>query len=293
MQIINLKQNSQEWYEFRRSGIGASDAPIIMGVSPYRTMYQLYLDKTESMVQEQNESMRRGRDLEPVAREAFEKLYLGMYGCEISANPCVVQSDENKFIFASLDGYDQEKKVMVEIKCPGEKDHAMAKDTKAVPDKYYPQLQHQMYVTGLESMFYFSYRNSEDFFSIKCLRDNKFIEKLVAAEIKFYKAIQSRTPPELADTDYEERFDMDFLEVSMLYEDVKKNLEKAEAQEKELKEKLIGLCNGKNSRAGRVRIGFHTRKGIVDYSKIDQFKGVDLDKYRKPDTKYSSIRLSN
>ena len=45
MKIINLEQNSFEWEINRMSGIGSSDAPSIMGVSPYTTALQLWNDK--------------------------------------------------------------------------------------------------------------------------------------------------------------------------------------------------------------------------------------------------------
>lgn len=46
MQFLNLLQNTQEWEKFRLQKIGASDAPIIMGVSPWKTPFQLWLEKT-------------------------------------------------------------------------------------------------------------------------------------------------------------------------------------------------------------------------------------------------------
>lgn len=45
MQFLNLLQNTQEWEKFRLQKIGASDAPIIMGVSPWKTPFQLWLEK--------------------------------------------------------------------------------------------------------------------------------------------------------------------------------------------------------------------------------------------------------
>ena len=35
----------EEWLELRRTGIGGSDAPTIVGVNPYNSRYALYLDK--------------------------------------------------------------------------------------------------------------------------------------------------------------------------------------------------------------------------------------------------------
>ena len=160
MKIIDLAQNSPEWLEFRRDKIGASDAPVIMGVSPFKTPYQLYLDKVENMHQPQNSAMKRGHDLEAEARQAFEAMYETLYMDKITVVPYVVQSDIYEWMIASLDGLDMGKGVMVEIKCPGQKDHDLAMSGK-IPEHYIPQLQHQLFVTGLNKMFYFSYRKGD------------------------------------------------------------------------------------------------------------------------------------
>ena len=35
----------EEWLEFRRNGIGGSDAACVLGISPFRTGVDLYYDK--------------------------------------------------------------------------------------------------------------------------------------------------------------------------------------------------------------------------------------------------------
>ena len=41
-----MEQEGFEWHKWRMGGIGSSDAPVVMGVSPYKTIEQLYLEKT-------------------------------------------------------------------------------------------------------------------------------------------------------------------------------------------------------------------------------------------------------
>ena len=52
----------------RHEGIGASDTPIIMGYSSYKTPYQLYLEKTGILIPEQEitEQQYWGNALEPI-----------------------------------------------------------------------------------------------------------------------------------------------------------------------------------------------------------------------------------
>lgn len=292
MKFIDLAQNSPEWLEFRHNKIGASDAPIILGVSPFKTPYQLYLDKVERTEQAQSRAMKRGHDMEEEARQAFETMYETIYMDKVTVVPYVVQSDIYEWMIASLDGLDIEKGVMVEIKCPGQKDHDIAVSGK-IPEHYIPQLQHQLFVTGLQKMFYFSYRtgNSQPVL-LEYIRDPLGTGTLVHKEIMFQDCVLTKTPPELKETDYEELVDLDTLELAMQYSRVKDELEVISSKELSLKMKLIELSNGRNCRVGRVKISQCSRKGTVDYSKIEQLSGVDLDRYRKPGTTYTQVSIS-
>lgn len=291
MRFIDLAQNTPEWLEFRRDKIGASDAPIILGVSPFKTPYQLYLDKVYYIQQTQNAAMRRGHELEAEAREYFCNVYEEIHLEKVTVIPYVVQSDTYEWMIASLDGLDLEKNVLVEIKCPGQKDHDIAMSGK-IPDHYIPQLQHQLYVTGIDKMFYLSYRTGDTHPVLLEYRpDKKNLEKLIREETKFLKCMLTKTPPE-TEEDCEEISDLDTLELAMQYSRVKDELEALSSEEVALKTKLIELSNGKNCRMGRVKISQCLRKGTVDYSKIEQLSGVDLDRYRKPGTAYTQVSIS-
>ena len=184
-----LIQGTPEWLEFRRTMIMASDSPIIMGVSPWKTPLQLYHEKVDGVVSLKSSSMQRGHDLEDEAREFFEKLT----GHFIAPKVII---DTDGWLGASLDGINDEG-ILVEIKCVNKKDHEMALDGK-IPEKYYPQLQHQMYVCRLPQMFYFSYspNHKETWAIVKVKRDIEYIAKLMGKLHKFYQCIVNKTPPD-------------------------------------------------------------------------------------------------
>ena len=73
MRLVKIKLDTCEWKQFRRTHIGASDAPIIMGESPWSTPLKLYEQKIFGFELEENRYMSRGKELEPIALEAFEK----------------------------------------------------------------------------------------------------------------------------------------------------------------------------------------------------------------------------
>lgn len=56
---------SPEQKAARRLGIGGSDIGVVVGVDPFRTRLDLYLDKAEGFEQAETEAMERGRFFEP------------------------------------------------------------------------------------------------------------------------------------------------------------------------------------------------------------------------------------
>jgi putative phage-type endonuclease len=148
-----MEQQTAEWHEFRKKGIGSSDAAVIMGVSPWRSLHDLWCEKTGREYEKQdNWATARGNEMEPVARADYELRY------GIDMPPAVVFFDKYPFMRASLDGYNQELGLVLEIKCPGKADHAVAEAGK-IPEKYYAQVQHQLLVTGADEVHYYSYKN--------------------------------------------------------------------------------------------------------------------------------------
>lgn len=180
MIIVDLQQGSPEWLSFRLEKIGASDAPVIMGVSPYWDLMSLYKQKCCGMDKPPNAAMLYGRKNEEVARLLFEEQN------NLAVFPMVGVHEVRTWQVASFDGLTLEQDVAVEIKCANEKDHNLAKDGK-IPEKYYPQLQHQLAVSGLAQIFYFSYRGAlKEGITIVVKRDDKYIDKLIAREEEFY-----------------------------------------------------------------------------------------------------------
>ena len=174
-----LEQGSQEWHKWRASVIGASDAPVIMQESPWKSRESLLKEKLGEIAGfKGNDATRKGSQLEPMARSIYCKFK------KIEVLPTVVQSILNPWQAASLDGIDITNLNLVEIKC-GEKSHIFTTRTGKVPSYYYAQLQHILAVTGLPFIDYFSYQPNSSPILIKVDRDEKYIEKLHKAELDF------------------------------------------------------------------------------------------------------------
>jgi putative phage-type endonuclease len=254
------EMDHEEWLQWRRNGVGASDAPAIMGVSPWTTRYQKWEEKV--FPKEEwggNAAMERGKVLEDPARKEFERL-MG-----VSVPPVNVENKRDAWLRASLDGLDALGKVMVEIKCPNSQDHSVALSNR-VPDKYYPQCQHQLAVTGLPGMYYFSF-DGEKGTIVEVARDDLYIrDELFPKEKEFWNCVVWKEPPPFTDRDYcnmEEN--AAWLEVSRKWKEAKKVLKDVENVEKLQRDALIALSKDRNAKGAGVSLSKSIVQGRIDY----------------------------
>lgn len=269
-----LIQGSKEWLQMRKNHIGASDAPVIMGVSPWKTTYQLWEEKCGlSGEQETTSAMKYGHDMEEPARQAYEK-HTGNL-----VSPTVVFHPEKDYMMASLDGISFEGDISVEIKNVRDEDHKQAKNGK-VPEKYFPQVQHQLACLGHDRLHYFSV-NSGDCALVEVKRDNEYIKKLYDLEEKFWDNVKNLREPELTEKDYITIADEQNITIAKELKAIQQQIKELEETAKKHKQTLIEASGGKNAKIGPVKLTKSIRKGTVDYGKIIELEGVDLDQYRK------------
>ncbi|MFZ2644318.1 MAG: YqaJ viral recombinase family protein [Verrucomicrobiia bacterium] len=182
--IVELKQGTREWLEWRHGGLGASDAPVVMGENPWKTADELLREKrgpaTESV---QNAAMSRGTLLEPEARKCY------MLRSGRGVQPACLQSNQYEWLRASVDGITSDGDAVVEIKC-GESVYRKTSQSGRVPDYYYGQLQHILAVTGLESIDFWCYLPTYPELLLPVVRDDSYINRLLNAEFKFWKGVQ-------------------------------------------------------------------------------------------------------
>jgi putative phage-type endonuclease len=271
--ICDLQQNTPEWLEWRRDKIGASEVAAILGVSPYDTAYTLWERKLGLIPEkEKTFAMQRGHDLEDKIRNDFIK------ESGIDLEPKVLTSEEHPFLIASLDGISLDGKTVIEIKCPNKEDHFLAKKGE-VPSKYFPQLQHQCFVCGIENVIYLSHNGIETV-SVVVNRWDEYIKVMIEKELEFYKCIKEFTPPNMTERDYLKRNDLEWRELSERYLNVKTRLKQYESEEKYLREALVKASTGKASIGGGLKLSKIVRKGAIDYKIIPELIGIDLEMFR-------------
>lgn len=286
-----MEQNTDEWLQMRKNYIGASDAPIIMGFSPYTTPYELWLDKLGlGYHNKETFAMWRGKELEQEARDWIS------YKTGKAFTPKIAFHPEISYLMASLDGVAKDGSI-IEIKCNGASIHKDLKEWGVIPDHHMIQMQHQMEVTGAQSVTYVSYTPEDPIF-IEIERNNNRIEQILKAEDDFWNLVTTFIPPSLTEKDKNKlaKQNMElmhddekwksavavFLNAKFMSEMIARDLEEA-------KQKLIELSQDKNCCGCGITLTKVQKKGPINYDAIPELKSIDLEQYRKPSTSYWKI----
>ena len=286
-----MDQRTDSWHAWRMQGIGSSDAPVIMGVSPYRTPFQLWEEKTGKVSPQAvpNWAQRHGIELEPEARAHYELL------ANLVMDPCLVQHKDFPFLRASLDGMNDEIRGGLEIKCCAQADFELAAQEgkpvrERIPEKVWPQLQHQLMVSGLEWIHYFPYWKGKGII-VEVRPDPRYVEELFDCEMQFWKHVQEDTPPPLSKRDFVVvKDDVELSQVCNLFLSKKSECERVTAELAALRKQILDKVPHQRALAFGVQVIRMMRKGNVDYAKIPVLKEVDLEQYRKPAAEVADVR---
>lgn len=174
MKQISIKQNSEEWLEFRKGKSGGSELGKLWSprnndiTNPKKHYYEMLAERVarpmtpndyaDKLNGESFSLMARGHILEPEAAEAFSKAYNialdDFDGVWVSdTNPDIYISPDRQI--TSPDGIVHEA---VEIKCPDSPTVLEIWKTQAIPKEYIPQVcQYFIVNKDLETLYFVVY----------------------------------------------------------------------------------------------------------------------------------------
>ena len=152
--VHSVAQGSQEWLALRARHYTASEAPAMMGCSPYQTRNELLRQKAHGAVQEVSPAQQRVFDAGHAAEAAFLPHAETLLGCELYPVTVTREVEEGLPLLASMDGLSMDGLVGYEHKVANAStlDHVRATGTP--PDHHVWQLEHQMLVTDAESILF-------------------------------------------------------------------------------------------------------------------------------------------
>jgi putative phage-type endonuclease len=187
--IHHVEQGSLEWHELRSKHITASEAPIIMGASPYMSRKKLLAIKKgdETEVFRKSEIMEAGHRAESDARQIAEEL-IG----DILFPLVVTRNLDGMPLLASMDGITEDLRIGWEHKLFNKKhaEHVMFHNEP--PEMHYWQLEHQMLVTGAEEILYMLSSRERCELPVTCWykSNGDRREMLIEELVKFYDEVR-------------------------------------------------------------------------------------------------------
>lgn len=187
----------KDWREARRQGLGASDAPVVMGLSPWRSPLQLYAEKLglNEVAPEETERMRWGRRLEPLIIDVYAEV---TRRTAERSNPLLIhRSDQQPFMQATLDGWvsasDRLSPGVLEVKTTG---LFRAEDwAEAPPLMYQVQVQHALAVVKAQWGSVVVLIGGQRLLWADVERNQPFIDVLIEKEAAFWNRLQAKEPP--------------------------------------------------------------------------------------------------
>lgn len=182
----------EEWLAVRNRGIGSSDAAAAVGLSPYKSPLELWLEKTQRKPADDLsdlESVFWGTTLEPI----LARVYAERTGRKVRRVNAVLQHPQHAHMLANLDravGHEG----LLEIKTAGH--HSAPQWEESVPVAYQCQVLHQLAVTGRQWADVAVLIAGQDFRIYRIERDDEKIEALVEREAEFWQHVIHDVAPD-------------------------------------------------------------------------------------------------
>lgn len=175
----------QEWLKYRTKGIGGSDVSIIAGINHFKSVHQLWLEKTGQIEPEEggSEYTHFGTLLEPIVRKEFTE----RTGIKVRQKHMLLQSEEYPFMFADLDGVINEDGELCIFEAKTASAYKQEVWEEGTPAPYILQVQHYMAVTGAKKTYIAALVGGNHFFWHEIERDEEMIGKIITMEKYFWE----------------------------------------------------------------------------------------------------------
>jgi predicted phage-related endonuclease len=269
----------------RDKWVGGSDIPVIFTGSHFgKTRFELIQEK---LLIKENEFIGNvytdyGNSMEPKIRDYVEKEF-DMKFEELQFK------DENLKIRGSLDGYNEENKIVLEIKTSSNPEGSF--------DIYNLQIQTYMFLTGAESAILATYQRPKNFseeldpklIKIKSImRDNELIEDILNCVNNFWQDCEkTRLNPFINEIDFVDSTISELTNTILLFEKEIKRMKELEIDIKKAKVELKELMQDKginkfetpnNIKLSLIKDGVNTTD-VVEFFDIDKFKEENEELY--------------
>lgn len=280
------------WLEDRKKGIGGSDVGAILGVNPYRSRMDVWLDKTNKGGEvADNYAMARGRAMEPFIREWF----VAQTGLTVDVTEGqTVSHPQIDYLRASYDGLTSDDGIL-EIKTMSQ---WVAKKGE-IPETYYWQIQHYMYVSN-RNHGYFAIDSAGTFIIERVEFDQKYISDVLPKLKDFWTHVLADTPPPAQKRDniaptLDDYVTVDAYGLSTIerLKDVKEQMKELKKKQELYEDELLQQLDGHTTLVNAQGLVLATHKQVTT-NRFDsaRFKKEQAELYKQYTKATTSNRLS-
>ncbi|KVU26554.1 endonuclease [Burkholderia ubonensis] len=199
LKLIKTQDLSRDdWLAVRRTGIGGSDAAAAVGLNPYTSALELWLDKTGRAdglphpdPDDTTEPVYWGSLLEPIVAASYTK----QTGNRVRRVNAVLRHPTIPWMLANLDREIVGVPDVQILECKTAGEFGMRLWRNGVPEYVQIQVQHQLSVTGKQAAHVAVLLCGQALEVHRIERDDALIARLVELEARFWRYVETDTPP--------------------------------------------------------------------------------------------------
>ena len=296
--------NDDDWHTLREKRIGGSDIGAILGVNKYKSIIDVYIDKTEGSKFEGNEATFWGHMHEATIMKVFAQKHreFNVYQAPYSV--------VDNFLIANLDAVLKDKNTgehgVLEIKTTNAFNY---KDWEGdvVPQYYYAQVQHYLMLTGYKFAYIAVLVGGNKYKDFKIERSEEDIALIRSKATEFYNENILKLIPPMPDgsdayMDYLKKKAMDIEndtviefvdleEKAQKVKDIGKEINNLKKEQDLLKEQImLELINNGTQKgvAGKLKFNIQTKKS-PDIEAMIKANAELVAQYKELESKYQKV----
>jgi putative phage-type endonuclease len=195
----------QAWLSIRQSGIGSSDAAAAVGLHPYKSQLELWMDKTgrqfdikePSRDEQLTSPLHWGQVLEPIVADHYAQ----HTGFRVQRVNAILQHVEHPWMLANLDREIVGNDAVQILECKTAGIYGAKLWKEGVPEYVQLQVMHQLAVTGQQAADVAVLLGGHELQVHRIERDEAMIDQLISLERQFWTFVENDTPPPADGTD--------------------------------------------------------------------------------------------
>ena len=198
LRLVDTKNmDHDQWLAVRQQGIGGSDAAAAVGLNPYHSPLELWLEKTGRVTPatepepDTDSPLYWGTVLEPIVAEQYAR----RKGYRVRRVNAVLQHPEHPWMLVNLDReiVGQQDVKLLQCKTAGLNGARLWRD--GVPEYVIVQVMHELAVTGYQAADVAVLIAGQQLEIHRIERREDVIADLIAQERRFWQAVEDDVPP--------------------------------------------------------------------------------------------------